>query len=559
MTRRLASLGVLALVLAPSLTGRAEAPFRGETRVNLVEIPVRVVDPATGEAVTGLRPSDFIILEDGAPRDVTNFAEVFRYRTEQDKAEHLDLVYFLDVYLTVGRDRDAAVQALRERYRDGVPTDERVSVVVFDGELSTLVERSTDGAAVRAALDQVAATSVSGSQQVLRFADGLGDGAIVTNRRVETNERKQRSREFIRLLADRVEKVGSALDATMARYAASEGRRVLVVFSPGQPSTDWNPSFSPTVYFQGALKDPVHELWSTVALRAADLGFTIFVIDPSGQRFVDDFGAGSDDRNLADGGRLRGAQVVRGENVLDVDVDRDRVGSTDQLAGWLERSRRDLLATATRVTGGLVLFDRDVVRAVQMVRTSLDHYYSLAYPVEHTDDGRTYDIQVRVPEHAGAEVQHRRAYQDQLASAAQAERLRSAMLFGANENPLGVRIKVGKVSKVRGFGHSDRVRVALDVQIPYVMLHLVDRGDMHWGKVLVSFFNRGEAETESKLWSTEQPIMLPDKRYRDALDNAGYFSYKATLEIERGSQQVYVGVHDLMGGKTTLLPQDFEF
>jgi len=534
-------------------------PFRGETGVHLVEVPIRIVDPTTGEAVTGLNRSDFVILEDGKPCEVSNFAEVLRCRTESIQAEPLDIIYFFDLYLTVGRDRDEAVTALQARYREILPSDELVSVVSFDGDLVTHVERTDDTDAVNAALDMVAAAPMSGSRQILRFADGLADSAVVTNPRVETNARKQRSREFIRQLADRVGEVGGALEATMAQFADSEGRLVMVVFSPGQPATDWNPTFSPTVYFQGVLKDPVHELWTEVALRAADLGFTLFVIDTSGQRFSEDFGAAGDDQNLADAGRLRGAQVVRGENLLDVNTDRDRVGSTAQLDGWLERSRRDLLTTATRVTGGLVLFERDVERAVRTIRTSLDHYYSLAYPVDHPDDGRTHDIQVRVPNHPGVEVHHRQAYQDQLASAVQAQRLRSAILFGAEQNPLGVRVKVGKVSRVAGFGRARKVCVALDVQIPYSLLQLVDRGDVHWGKVQVTFFNQGEAEADSKLWSTEQPIMVAKKQYRDALAHEGYFSYKATLEIESGPQQVYVGVHDLMGGKTSLLPQSFEY
>jgi hypothetical protein len=207
----------------------------------------------------------------------------------------------------------------------------------------------------------------------------------------------------------------------------------------------------------------------------------------------------------------------------------------------------------------VVLFERDVERAVSTIRTSLDHYYSLAYAVDHADDGRTHEIQVRLPNHPSLEVHYRRAYQDQLASAAQAQRLRSAMLFGAEQNPLGVRVEVGKASKVPGFGRSGRVRVPLDVQIPYSLLHLVDRGDVHWGKVMVTFFNQGETESDSKLWSTEQPIMVPEKRYRAAVAQAGYFSYKATLEIERGPQRLYVGVHDLVSGKTSLLPQSFEY
>ena len=69
---------VLVLQLSASVGGAEEQnkKFSGETSVNVVEVPVRVYDADTGEAITGLAPEDFQILENGAPQQITNFAEL---------------------------------------------------------------------------------------------------------------------------------------------------------------------------------------------------------------------------------------------------------------------------------------------------------------------------------------------------------------------------------------------------------------------------------------------------------------------------------------------------
>jgi hypothetical protein len=67
---------VAMLAIASVRAQDASQQFVGETTVNVVEVPVRVIDPATGEAVTGLDPSEFRILEDGVPQQISNFSEI---------------------------------------------------------------------------------------------------------------------------------------------------------------------------------------------------------------------------------------------------------------------------------------------------------------------------------------------------------------------------------------------------------------------------------------------------------------------------------------------------
>ena len=231
---------------------------------------------------------------------------------------------------------------------------------------------------------------------------------------------------------------------------------------------------------------------------------------------------------------------------------------SEPLPQWLDRNRRTLLVSTTDLTGGVAIFDEDVGRAVDQVRSLLRHHYSLAYVPDHVGDGRTHAIDVSLPGRPDCRIMHRRAYVDQPASQRQAQHLRSRMVFGGAHNPLGVRVLVTDVKRRFRFGGPRRCQVGLDVQIPYGMLDLVDRGDVHWGKVVVAFFNQGEMDDQSRLWSHEQPVILASDKYREAV-TSGYFSFKTTLEIKGGEQLITVAVQDLVGGQTSLVPQEFDF
>ena len=68
--RRLA----LALVMALLLSSAASAQFREDIEIKLVEIDVVVTDK-DGHHIHGLKKEDFIVLESGALRKITNFTE----------------------------------------------------------------------------------------------------------------------------------------------------------------------------------------------------------------------------------------------------------------------------------------------------------------------------------------------------------------------------------------------------------------------------------------------------------------------------------------------------
>ena len=556
------------LVLGIGAAGPAaiaqEAQFAGETTVNVIEVPVRVIDPGTGRPVTGLSAKDFRIYENGRKQKITHFTEISHPQGGTDGStapatatDHiLEMVYFLDLFLMRKGGRNQALDALRSRYSRPVPLDEEVSIVVFDGSLRIFVDRSTNRTEILDALDAIDEVRARGSEHESAFTQALSDGPVTGTRDRYFYERKQRSEEYIVELERRVAKVGGAISATMARYARADARKILVVFTPGHPRTRWVPEYSPVDFINQSADYPTKGLWQNLSYEASDLGFTLFTIDSAGiqpgvegdvsQASTTDIGVGADGQPGSDDST--GGDFAFG------------AGSPPESIGpWLERVRKDLLISAAANTGGSAHFSNATV-AVENVTASLDHYYSLAYVAKHSGDGETYSIRVELPKHPEYETEFRRAYIDRPAAERSATRLQSAMLFGGDANPLAIRVELGEPKKRLRIGAagSKMVRLPIKIKIPIGRLELIPQGKIFWGKVAVTVFGEDAAGNQSQPVGGETPISIPMDQIQQARAR-GYFSYDLTVEVEGGQQKVWIGVEDLISGRISIMPQELDF
>jgi VWFA-related protein len=567
------------VMVAAAFLVSAEAPetFRGETAVNVIEVPVSVLDKETGSAITGLKVSDFRILENGEAQTITNFYEVGGPGSvpqgqsvvpAADRATQTrQLVYFFDLFLMMKRDRDRAIEAVRQQYLQGVGPDEEVSIVSFDGVLRTHIDRSRDRRRIGRALDEVAELRTRGIDQTVAFTEALSGQPASNQRDIKYYEHRQRSREYLVELERRVGRIGDALSATMARFARAEGRKVVIAFTPGQPATTWSPSYSTTNFFYGDVAYPAQDLWNSVALEAADLGFTLFFADSSG---IDVGGTGDvslggpgdvvqgfNERSIAGGVTIPGKEGPEGA-VGDFGGSGDLANQPQNLGSWLTRTRKNMLISAADLTGGKAFFVGEVDAALKGISDELGHWYSLAFAIDHGGDGGTYDIKVEIPDHPNARLVYRKQYVNRSVSEREAEGMRSAMLFGADANPLGILVELGEAdSHFRlGAAGSKRVQIPFVIKIPIGRLDMIPRGNVFWGKVLITLFGKDETGNQSSLSTHVQPITVPTDQFHKAA-TSGFFSYKVTVEIEGGRQTVYVGVKDQISGKMSIVAHEF--
>lgn len=558
--------------LAPTVNAQ-EAQFTGEATVNIIELPVRVIDPTTGNAVTGLTEKDFRIFENGRSVKISNFAEIDRAAHPADRSaagiasgsppQRLEMVYFFDLYLMRKGERDRAVAALRERYRGSIPPGEEVSIVAFDGSLTTGVDRSSDRRQVLEALDDIANITPRGMEHEAAFTQGLSDGPVTGTRDRYFYERKQRSEEYVYELERRVGRVAGALSATMARYAHADARKVLVAFTPGHPSTRWAPAYASVDFANDAATYPAKGMWTALAAEASDLGFTLFTVDSSGIR-ADTPGDSTEpaidsvDRSPVDTGSAGTTSPDASSALSDANYAFGSDNRQESIGPWMERVRKDLLISAAGDTGGQALF-ADPTGAVEDVSAALEHYYSLAYVADHSGDGNPHTIEVKLRKNLPYELQYRRTYVDRTPSDRAATRLRSAMLFGGDANPLAVRVELGEPEgRLKlGAAGSKRVQVQVLVKIPIGRLEMVEQGDSFIGRVAVTVFSEDAAGNQSEPASGIAPIAVPAREISQARAR-GYFSYDLTVELEGGRQKLWVGVEDLLSNRTSIMPQELD-
>jgi len=565
----------------------ASQQFIGEATVNVIEVPVRVFDRATGEPVTGLGPEAFRIIESGTEQTISNFSEIedkIAVRTVSEEGveiraddgvgitKPLEIIYFFDLFLMYKTDRDRAIEGLESLYADGIPEGESVSLVVFDDALETLVDRSDDRRELLEGIDELKYIRALGINQRITFTEGLSDAPVTNDRDTGFYERRQRNTEYMVDLERKIGQVGNALLATMARYARADGRRILVAFTPGYPKSDWSPTYYSVDFLNAAVEYPQEDLWRKIGHEASDLGFTLYTVDTSGltSPSQSDVTSGITDSVAAmqRDAITTGVTAITGQRSQFQSPDGpsssqaagiDPTEDSQNLGQWLERSRKYLLISTAEATGGNAVFTGDVAASMDKILSSLDHYYSIGYTAEHIGDGKVYEIEVELENQPDYRVVHRTAYVDLPASTRAAQALRSEMLFGGDANPLGIRVELGESdSRFRlGAAGSKRVQIPMKVKIPYSRLMMVPRGDVHWGKVQITFFGEDSSGNQSELASFEQPITVAADRYDEAVAR-GYFSYSATVEVEGGEQTVYVGVQDTLGDRTSILPYTFE-
>jgi VWFA-related protein len=562
---------VVAAATAP--VGAQEAQFTGEATVNIVDVPVRVIDPATGSVVTGLTAKDFRIFEDGRKVKISNFSEIDRTmnlataaasaRTAGARQKRLEMVFFFDLYLMKKGERDQAVEALQARYQTAIPDDEEVSVVAFDGSLTTFVDRSTDRREVLEALEGVAKMRPRGMEHEAAFTQELADGPVTGTRDRYFYERKQRSDEYVFELERRVGQVAGAISATMARYARAEGRKVLVAFTPGHPRTRWAPSYASVDFANNAARYPTKGLWTDLALEASDLGFTLYAVDSSGLQANTITDTTESDIGRANTGNdttasSGGSNPLAAPALSDSNYAFGSDNSQESIGPWMERVRKDLLISAAEDTGGEAYFASPAA-AIETLSTALDHYYSLAYAADHSGDGERHTIEVTLRKDSPYELQYRRAYLDQTSGERSATRLRSTMLFGGDANPLAVRIELGEPEgRLRiGAAGSKRVRIAVQAKIPIGRLEMIEQGDSFVGRVAVTVFSEDAGGNQSPPVSGIAPITVPAAEISQARAR-GYFSYVLTVELEGGRQKLWVGVEDLFSNRISIMPQELD-
>jgi VWFA-related protein len=202
------------------------------------------------------------------------------------------------------------------------------------------------------------------------------------------------------------------------------------------------------------------------------------------------------------------------------------------------RGSMQLLAAAT---GGVATLDTTAIGpALGRLRRDFESYYSLGYVSPNGDDGEDHEIEVRVADKS-LRVRHREGYRSKTGDQRMTDLVRSALLFGNRQNPLGVVMELG----AEGRDKKGRYLVPVLVKFPISKILLLPQEHFHEGRASIFVGVRDEQGRFSPIQKLPAPIRIPNDKLLTAMGQVAGF--RVTLLMEEGEHQVVVGVRDELG------------
>jgi len=554
---------VLALLLpqAPQTT----PTFLESLDVRITNVDVVVADKR-GNAVRGLGRNDFVVLENGIPQAVTNFAE---YSGSKGSAETIaapaaapaietatappprKFLFFIDEMSLTDRNQkqliESATTLIREQMRAG---DEAMVIARAKGANDVLLQFTADRPAVEKTLrDALQAQSEFRTNTAYQSDSFYFENVVM--RFTSVQEYVHQARIYSARVNRRVTGTLRALLGLVGALNQTSGRKVLVVLSESMTSEPGREAFglqtimeglSPTVVpslvapsegmesakFAGgeaasrASWFDVRPMIRELAARAGANGVTIYTLQP-------DFGGAV----VVPGG---GASVGRGRSSPMGQSARAGTFSVDQFHRAILDGTRETLQTLADETGGKFFIGaRELADGFRQIGEDVTSYYSLGYRSEGGGNG-VRKIEVRVKNRPELVVRTRREMLQRTPEREMDEMVAANLLVPRGVNELGITATAGTPEN-----RIQNVRVPVIVKIPLSNLTFIPDGDKYRGAFSVHYAAADSAGFSTGLYR-DQTLEIPAADIDAA--RARFFTYTTYLAVAPGTLKVAVGVYD---------------
>lgn len=526
-------LPALLLLLPLDAVGQetSEPSFTEEIEVSVVNLEIVVTDKK-GEPIKDIRRDEIEVLEDGRPVEITNFY-VEEGATEASPAaageapavrsldQRLSLVVFVDDINMEPQNRNRMLGRVRELLPGLLGQGDQVMVVRFhNGGLEVIRPFTSDLRQV--ASDLTALETLSGDLQRKEETRN----AMATQLSVALEGGWEGVEGLIKQYAAeesaQVRTALEALDQVVGWIASLPGRKAMLYLSDGIPAI------------------PGEELYLYAATRSGyKAGARVSMLDSRGfdatKSFREVTSRASRSRVAFYTIETLGAHVERGQTLQE---------------HWI-MNRQNGLRILAEETGGLAMLNAaDPALSLHRMAADLSSYYSIGYRPQRAADDREHKIEVNVSR-KGATVRHRRWYKDKPVAEAVADRTSVAMVFGAEENPLGAELEIGDQTPA-----GDSFIVPLRVKVPIAKLLLEPKGANREGRLRLFVVASGEGKLTPVRETKLITVTVPEAEA--AAGKTGEYVHEVRIKLERGTYTFGVGVRDEIATTTSYLKGKFD-
>ncbi|HUR21048.1 MAG TPA: VWA domain-containing protein [Vicinamibacterales bacterium] len=416
MRRRIAPSALVLLLSSVGLSAQQQPTFRSKTELVIVDA---VVVDKDGNAVRGLKASDFALTDRKKPQLIATFEEVSHQRSADViaapalpatlkldvasnmtvQADRLVMVLIDDLHIWKGRTEKA--KALANDIVARLGPEASMSVLFTSREGST--EITQDRSVLSAAIDRMEArqTFRRPHQGFPKPGPGFIDPGVPIELRLDLlNEAAKTS---LQERNDNFQFQETLKDAARMLLAEDRRRKAFVLVSEGfDVRLDRDELVGQEVNISAGIgRNAMDNMIG--ALRGSNVA--LYAIDPRGKVRAEDMMRESwppPDCAVCNNPPLQLASAERARN------------REDSQFAWDNpvRKAQGYLADITQAQGGFAVTDTDdLTGGLGRILEDLDHYYLLGfYPPDAMDDSKTHPVGVTVPGHPDYKVRFRRGY-----------------------------------------------------------------------------------------------------------------------------------------------------
>jgi VWFA-related protein len=557
-------IAALLATLALPLSLSAQTPYIETFEVRLHNLDVVVTD-AKGEPVHGLSKGDFLVYENGAPQEVTNFSvydtssNTATQNAQPGAAEEVAMqpaprrfIFFIDDFGVQRKAREKLYNQMKlfvDAMRDG-----DVASVVRPTSAEKVAQAFTDDrAAVALAIKKAIDANVPGfAGQTKEIRDLLW----ALGRATTPMEIRNARMEYASTARRRVEHRLGQIRALTSSLAGIEGRKILVLVSIGlsaRPGMEaWNfeeqmgikpelpderadpmatniPSSEEVERVQGSrsIIGDERPAIDNIARAAAANGVTIYALEPDVPLQLLSRGAAS----IPAG---RGSRGGGGHFGPDESKDLPHGFHTDILS-----NAETTLASLTEKTGGKWFRGLEGIDdTFRTVTGDLSFYYSLAYRATG-DVEKARRVEVKVRNRPELRVRTRTEVMEKSTTREMQDLTIASLIYPRDVNELSIKVTPGNPIHARGY-----FTIPLDIVIPMAKLTFLQTEE--GGKYVASFDVHFAAAGQQRDFLTggkqHQLIEITPAQYEQI---AGInYRYKTGINVAEGPSKIAIGVLD---------------
>ena len=527
-----------------------------EVIVNNVEV---IVTDKKGNRITGLKPENFEIYEDGVLQKMTNFYEVKGLQVFgsmlDEKTGALEkksvpllketgtvenrVIFFFDNWHLHPRNRNWIAKRLEAFIRNNFAAEKaNQGMVVFLGRRLEIVQDFTPYShELLHAVERIKSRTgeaVSRIKEREELSGELNRIAMESSGTGGRYEQFQRSmdyaRNFVELEMNTLSFVLKSLDAFVNYLSGIKGRKVLIYVCDGLPLNPGDEIFGfiDQTFNLGNAKtesmnyDATH-LFKQLTARCNAREISIYPINAE----AFEGGFDSADRERSWTAWSRGTSIFRSNPA----------------------NKREALKIMAEETGGsAVLSSGSVGNGLETIEKDLHYFYSLGYKSPNRADGRYHPIDVKL---VGVDRAYNIRIRKGYIKTSSSERIREdvlARLFIHNtENPLGIQVQDLPVEKlVLG-----KVKLTIKLLIPLDKIALLPQKREYAGKIKITVAFLDSKNFWSDPYDLIQEIKIPAKDYEKARKRL--FPYLAEFHLQPDRYIVSLAVTDVVGQMTSYL------